>query len=66
MIELTIQVKNTDTSMTDKFLEYDELTFSRDDPKLRSLVEITKQRFLKATASEDGDLDIWVRTKMMW
>lgn len=66
MIELSVQVKNTETSMTDKSIDYEAITVSRDDAKLVGITAAAKERFLKANpGANPSELDVWVRVKMM-
>lgn len=65
MIELSIQIKNSETSLTDRHLDYAGITMHPDDAKLRELMEATKTKFLAASDLSDKEIDIIVRSKMI-
>lgn len=62
MIEISIKIKDGDTTLTEKFLEYDPIFLSQADPKLEQLVELTKAKF----KGELIDPDIMIKIKMPW
>lgn len=52
--------------MTDKSIDYEAITVSRDDAKLVGITAAAKERFLKANpGANPSELDVWVRVKMM-
>lgn len=44
-IEITVKVSNSEQKFTQKFLEYETLTISHDDPKLKAFVDQTVANF---------------------
>lgn len=45
MIEVSVKVSNSELSLTEKYLEYQAFSLSKDDPKLSKMVEDTVKKF---------------------
>jgi hypothetical protein len=58
--EITIKVSNDEQKLTQKFLEYETISLTKDDPKLQQMVESTIKNFKGIVE------DVVVKVKMVW
>ena len=65
MIEVSINIKNSETKMTEKHL-CPQITLSRDDPRLLDLVEKAMIKFKAASDINDDDYEIIIKGKLVW
>lgn len=66
MIELTINIKNSETSLIERETLYDSLVLSPEDPKLKAILDKARNKFLSLlTAESDKDIDTIVKAKML-
>lgn len=65
MIEVNVNIKNSETKMSERHL-VDSITFSRDDPRLLKLVDDAMIKFRAATDSNDNDYEIVIKGKLTW
>jgi hypothetical protein len=66
MNEISISIKDSETRFTEKYLDYDGIRMSTDDPKLKQLVDTAVIKFKAATNSREEDFDIVIKSKMIW
>ena len=62
MKEVIVKIRSDETTITEKFLVYDDLTLSQEDKTLKEMVASVLAKF----QASSGDLDIVVKVKMMW
>jgi hypothetical protein len=65
MIELNINIKNSETKMSERH-SAQGIKLSRDDPRLLELVENAMIKFKAASDPGDEDYEIVVKAKMLW
>lgn len=67
MIELSITVRNSESSLTDKHLVYDAgLTLTHDDARLTQLVEQAIAKFSPTKSDQEDPFDVIVKAKFIW
>ena len=64
MIEISITFKDSERSLTKRFMEYNTMFFDRESEKLKELVDEVSQEF-KGNVETDAP-DITIKAKMVW
>lgn len=64
MVEVSVNVKNSETKMSERHL-VETITFSNQDPQLLKMIEDAVIKFRAATDSNDEDYEIIIKGKLI-
>lgn len=66
MAEITVNIRNSETKMSERHYCPNGIRFSREDPELLKIVEGDMVKFKNASDSNDDDYEIIVKGKLIW
>lgn len=67
MIEMSIKVKDENSTIIEKEVLYEAVVVSRDDIELQGKVNAVMERFrVNSTMGDAEDLDVIINVKMVW
>jgi hypothetical protein len=64
MVEVSVNIKNSETRMSERHL-VETITFSNQDPQLLKMIEDAVIKFRAATDSNDEDYEIIIKGKLI-
>lgn len=64
MVEVSVNIKNSETKMSERHL-VETITFSNQDPQLLKMIEDAVIKFRAATDSNDEDYEIIIKGKLI-
>lgn len=64
MVEVSVNIKNSETKMSERHL-VETITFSNQDPQLLKMIEDAVIKFRAATNSNDEDYEIIIKGKLI-
>jgi hypothetical protein len=66
MAEISIDIKNSETKMSERHNLPDGIRFSKEDPELLKLVKDAMIKFKAASDINDDDYEIVIKGKLIW